>query len=215
VPFFKRVTRAPRVVPVRSPALNGVHAFNGRKTLHLVRARRPAPGDDSDPRARARVSRTLSFVQKRKLTSSPVRSHSTTSVPYETEADAEAVRATLSVDNELQPDKVVKKLKVEGTTLVAYVASSHPACFPPSRDRAIFVPAGRPFTISPSRLLVSRDAPLSTPQRLLRHRAAAPPRRGRRVPRPAEPQHADHRAVRPRPRAGGVVEPSVSTALRW
>jgi hypothetical protein len=47
---------------------------------------------------------------------------STTSVPYETEADAEAVRATLAVDNELQPDKVVKKLKVEGKTLVAYVA---------------------------------------------------------------------------------------------
>jgi hypothetical protein len=45
-------------------------------------------------------------------------------VPYETEADAEAVRATLAVDNELQPDKVVKRLKVEGTDLVAYV---HPS----------------------------------------------------------------------------------------
>ena len=44
-------------------------------------------------------------------------------MPYETEADAEAVRATLTVDNELQPDKVVKKLKVEGTNLVAYVNS--------------------------------------------------------------------------------------------
>ena len=45
-------------------------------------------------------------------------------MPYETEADAEAVRATLAVDNELQPDKVVKRLKVEGTDLVAYV---HPS----------------------------------------------------------------------------------------
>ena len=72
---------------------------------------------------------------------------STTSVPYETEADAEAVRATLAVDNELQPDKVVKKLKVEGKTLVAYVPRSRPALRRVTRDRAIFFPRGRPFAI--------------------------------------------------------------------
>jgi hypothetical protein len=42
-------------------------------------------------------------------------------VPYDTAADAEAVRATLSVDNELQPDKVTKRLRVEGVNLVACV----------------------------------------------------------------------------------------------
>jgi tRNA threonylcarbamoyladenosine modification (KEOPS) complex Pcc1 subunit len=47
-------------------------------------------------------------------------------VPYETEADAEAVRATLAVDNELQPDKVVKRLKVEGTDLVAEFFATEP-----------------------------------------------------------------------------------------
>ena len=42
-------------------------------------------------------------------------------MPYDTAADAEAVRATLSVDNELQPDKVTKRLRVEGVNLVACV----------------------------------------------------------------------------------------------
>ena len=72
---------------------------------------------------------------------------STTSVPYETEADAEAVRATVAVDHALQPEKVVKKLKVEGKTLVAYVARSRPALRRvPTRDRASFS-RGRPFAI--------------------------------------------------------------------
>ena len=44
---------------------------------------------------------------------------STTKVPFSSAADAEAVCATLSVDNELQPDKVTKKLSVEGNELVA------------------------------------------------------------------------------------------------
>lgn len=43
----------------------------------------------------------------------------TTKVPFSSAADAEAVCATLSVDNELQPDKVTKKLSVEGNELVA------------------------------------------------------------------------------------------------
>lgn len=42
-----------------------------------------------------------------------------TKVPFPSAADAEAVCATLSVDNELQPDKVAKKLSVEGNELVA------------------------------------------------------------------------------------------------
>ena len=50
----------------------------------------------------------------------PAPSHrSTTKVPFSSAADAEAVCATLSVDNELQPDKVTKKLSVEGNELVA------------------------------------------------------------------------------------------------
>ena len=80
---------------------------------------------------------------------------STTSVPYETEADAEAVRATLAVDNELQPDKVVKKLKVEGKTLIAYVARSRLALRRvPTSDRAIFFPRStvRDLTLASPRL---------------------------------------------------------------
>ena len=46
-------------------------------------------------------------------------SRSTTTVPFSTAADAKAVRDTLAVDHELQPDKVSKTLKVEGTNLVA------------------------------------------------------------------------------------------------
>ena len=71
---------------------------------------------------------------------------STTSVPYETEADAEAVRATLAVDNELQPDKVVKKLKLEGKTLVAYVLG-RARLFVASRAIAPSFSRGRPFAI--------------------------------------------------------------------
>jgi hypothetical protein len=44
---------------------------------------------------------------------------SNVSVPYDSAADAAAVRAALAVDNELQPDKVTKTLKVEGVNLVA------------------------------------------------------------------------------------------------
>ena len=102
---------------------------------------------------------------------------STTSVPYETEADAEAVRATLAVDNELQPDKVVKKLKVEGKTLVAYVPRSRPALRRVTRDRAIFFPRSTVRDLT-SRLPVSpvachRSEFFATEPRLLRAAVAA------------------------------------------
>ena len=102
---------------------------------------------------------------------------STTSVPYETEADAEAVRATLAVDNELQPDKVVKKLKSEGNTLVAYVPRSRPALRRVTRDRAIFFPRSTVRDLT-SRLPVSpvachRSEFFATEPRLLRAAVAA------------------------------------------
>ena len=103
---------------------------------------------------------------------------STTSVPYETEADAEAVRATLVVDNELQPDKVVKKLKVEGKTLVAYVPRSRPALRRVTRDRAIFFPRStvRDLTLASPRLTrvaSHRSEFFATEPRLLRAAVAA------------------------------------------
>jgi hypothetical protein len=103
---------------------------------------------------------------------------STTSVPYETEADAEAVRATLAVDNELQPDKVVKKLKVEGKTLVAYVAYLAPGSSsrPETRSRIGF-PRSTVRDLT-SRLPVSpvachRSEFFATEPRLLRAAVAA------------------------------------------
>lgn len=104
---------------------------------------------------------------------------STTSVPYETEADAEAVRATLAVDNELQPDKVVKKLKVEGKNLVAYVSRSRPALRrAPTSDRAIFFPRStvRDLTLASPRLTrvaSHRSEFFATEPRLLRAAVAA------------------------------------------
>ena len=83
-------------------------------------------------------------------------SRSTTTVPYETAADAEAVRATLAVDNELQPDKVTKTLRVEGKNLVACV----PRPLPPKRKNPRANNGSPTLSIVPSR-------PRSAPRRAL------------------------------------------------
>lgn len=78
-------------------------------TLCVPGSPRGRPTADEDARA-----------TREKLTRPPAPSHrSTTKVPFSSAPDAEAVCATLSVDNELQPDKVTKKLSVEGNELVA------------------------------------------------------------------------------------------------
>ena len=76
----------------------------------LLETSHPSPSPQPSPHA--------SLVKKRvEIHLHPVPAlRSTTTVPYETAADAEAVRATLAVDNELQPDKVTKTLRVEGRT---------------------------------------------------------------------------------------------------
>ena len=106
-------------------------------------------------------------------------SRSTTTVPYETAADAEAVRATLAVDNELQPDKVTKTLRVEGKNLVACVP--RPKAKNPASEQRKPDPLDRPAPpaiSAPSRAYL--DPPLSrrsefaaTEPRLLRAAVAA------------------------------------------
>ena len=120
-----------------------------------------------------------SLVKKRvEITPTPSPpSRSTTTVPYETAADAEAVRATLAVDNELQPDKVTKTLRVEGKNLVACVP--RPKAKKPASEQRKPDPLDRPAPpaiSAPSRAYL--DPPLSrrsefaaTEPRLLR----APP----------------------------------------
>ena len=82
---------------------------DGSQAVHLVR-----------PRISARRLTADEDERRVKTNPPPAPSHrSTTKVPFSSAADAEAVCATLSVDNELQPDKVTKKLSVEGNELVA------------------------------------------------------------------------------------------------
>ena len=100
-------------------------------------------------------------------------SRSTTTVPYETAADAEAVRATLAVDNELQPDKVTKTLRVEGKNLVACVPRPLPPTKKPASEQRKPDPLDRPF---PPAICVPSRAHLDPPPSRRSDFAATEPR---------------------------------------
>ena len=98
------------------------HLTRGSRTLSLGRASSPLLAIACHLNAfKYKHAKTLACVLRVVLTPHRVvpSSRSTTTVPFSTAADAKAVRDTLAVDHELQPDKVSKTLKVEGTNLVA------------------------------------------------------------------------------------------------
>jgi hypothetical protein len=111
---------------------------------------------------------------------------STTTVPYLTAADANAVCTTLSVDNELQPDKVEKTLRVDGASLVACVRFPR---FSPRFLRAnIRVARGRTGGSARPFPLRSRESDLTTTSSRPRHSRSSPetsrrPSRGSCAPR--------------------------------
>ena len=168
---------------------NARRRFHGSEAVHVVRARALSASSSSSSSSKRSVDRTRDRSSDSRRDPSlppPPSPRSTTTVPYLTAADANAVCTTLSVDNELQPDKVEKTLRVDGASLVACVRFPR---FSPRFLRAnIRVARGRTGGSARPSPLRSRESDLTTTSSRPRHSRSSPetsrrPSRGSCAPR--------------------------------